>query len=110
MPGAARLRNALMGVEVALALVVLLAAALFWRSFSETRDADPGFRREGVLLAELRLHRPQRRRAGCARVFAARLLERLRALPGVEAAAIASAVPLDIHGLPLRSFTLEGRA
>ena len=40
-----------MGVEVALALAVLLAAALFWRSFSETRDADPGFKREGVLLA-----------------------------------------------------------
>jgi hypothetical protein len=38
------------------------------------------------------------------------LIERLRALPGVEAASIASSVPLDIHGMPMRSFTLEGRA
>ena len=45
-----------------------------------------------------------------ARDFANRLLVRLRTLPGVEAAAIASQVPLDIHGLSLRGFTLEGRA
>jgi ABC-type antimicrobial peptide transport system permease subunit len=47
--------------------------------------------------------------SAAARRFAARLLEQLRALPGVESAAIATSVPLDIHGLPLRSFTLEGR-
>ena len=49
--GRSAMRNALMAVQVALALVVLMAAALFLRSFSETRDTDPGFRREGVLLA-----------------------------------------------------------
>ena len=32
-------------------MVVLVAAALFYRSFRETRDMDPGFKREGVLLA-----------------------------------------------------------
>jgi ABC-type antimicrobial peptide transport system permease subunit len=35
---------------------------------------------------------------------------RLRAAPGVDAVAIASNVPLDIHGMPTRFFTLEGRA
>ena len=44
------------------------------------------------------------------RDFAARLLERLRALPGVGRGGDRAAVPLDIHGLPLRAFTLEGRA
>lgn len=107
--GRSGLRNALMGVEVALALVVLVAAALFLRSFSETRDIDPGFRREGVLLAAYDLT-GRNTSAAFSRDFARRLLEGLRALPSVEAAAIASAVPLDIHGLPLRSFTLEGRA
>jgi len=34
----------------------------------------------------------------------------LRTVPGIEAVALASNVPLDLHGLPLRSFTLEGRA
>ena len=98
-----------MAVEVALALVVLMAAALFVRSFSDTRDTDPGFRREGVLLAAYDLYGRNLSDAA-ARDFTGRLLERLRALPGVEAAAIASQVPLDIHGLPLRAFTLEGRA
>jgi predicted permease len=49
--GKSALRNTLMGIEVGLALVVLVVAALFLRSFSETRDTDPGFKREGVLLA-----------------------------------------------------------
>ena len=103
------MRNALMAIEVALALVVLMAAALFVRSFSDTRDTDPGFRREGVLLAEYDLSGRNVNNAA-ARDFTSRLLARLRTLPGVESAAIAASVPLDIHGLPLRSFTLEGRA
>jgi len=107
--GRSGMRSALMGVEVGLALVVLMSAALFIRSFSETRDTDPGFRREGVLLAAYDLT-GRNVDASFSRDFAARLLRRLRSLPGVEEAAIASSVPLDIHGLPLRSFTLEGRA
>ena len=104
-----RLRNALIGTEVALALIVLVVAAMFFRSFAETRDIDPGFRREGVLLAAYDLTgRNADDRAE--REFAARLLARLGATPGVEAAAIATSVPLDIHGLPLRSFRVEGRA
>jgi predicted permease len=107
--GRSAARNLLMGVEVGLALVVLLAAAMFWRSFSDTRETDPGFRREGVLLANYDFT-GRNADGGTAREFAGRLLERLRALPGVESAAIASSVPLDIHGLPSRVFTLEGRA
>ena len=103
------MRNGLMAVEVALALIVLMAAALFVRNFSDTLDSDPGFRREGVLLAEYDLSGRNLNDAA-ARDFANRLLVRLRTLPGVDAAAIASQVPLDIHGLSLRGFTLEGRA
>jgi predicted permease len=104
-----RLRHALMAGEVALALVVLMAAALLLRSFAETRDTDPGFRREGVLLAAYDLS-GRHYAPPATRSFAARMLQRVRAIPGVESAAIATAVPLDIHGLPLRAFTLEGRA
>ncbi len=107
--GRSPMRNWLMAIEVALALVVLMTAALFVRSFSDTRDTDPGFRREGVLLAAYDLSGRNVSDAAV-RDFANRLLGRLRALPGVESAAIANAVPLDIHGLPLRAFTLEGRA
>jgi predicted permease len=104
-----RLRNTLMGAQVALALVVLVVAGLFFRSFRETQNTDPGFRRDGVLLAAYDLT-GRSADAASSRAFAARLLERLRALPAVEGAAIASSVPLDFHGTPMTSFTVEGHA
>jgi predicted permease len=107
--GRSRLRHVLMGAEVGLAMLVLIAAGLFLRSFRESRDTDPGFRREGVLLAAYDFTGRNLGEAG-AREFARRLLERIRALPDVESAAVATSVPLDIHGLPLRSFSVEGRA
>ena len=107
--GKSGLRNVLMGAEVGLALVVLLAAALFLRSFTETREADPGFKREGVLLAAYDFA-GRTVDGGFARDFADRVLDRVRALPEVESAAIALSMPLDIHGLPMRPFSLEGRA
>jgi putative ABC transport system permease protein len=103
------MRHTLMAVEVALAIVVLVAAGLFFQSFIDTRDTDPGFRRDGVLLASYDLS-GRRTDSSAARLFATRVLERLHTVPAVEAVAIASAVPLDIHGMPTRSFTLEGRA
>src|ERR671933_599825 len=101
--GRGGLRSVLVAAEVALALVVLVVAARFLTSFGETRDADPGFRREGVLLATYDLTGRVTSR-DAERAFAAALLGRLRALPGVQSAAIATSVPLDIHGLPLRPF------
>ncbi len=104
-----RLRNALMAVETALALVALLVAGLFFQSFLEARTADPGFRRDGMLLAEYDLT-ARTRDAAAARAFARRLLDRLRALPGADGAALATSVPLDIHGMASGTFTIEGRA
>jgi predicted permease len=106
--GRSRLRNALMGVEVGLALLVLVAAGMFLRRFSETRDLDPGFRTDVQLAAYDFAGRPVS--GNDAREFAARLLAALAAHPSVEAAGIAMSVPLDIHGLPVRAFALEGRA
>ena len=108
-PPRSRLRNTLMAVEVALAVTVLVAAGMFLRNFMATRNEDPGFRRQGVLLAGYDLSGRKVTDAST-RLFAASLLDRLNATPGVDAAAVASAVPLDIHGLPMRAFTLEGRA
>jgi predicted permease len=107
--GRSPVRNSLMAVEVGLALVVLLAAAIFLRAFGDARDADPGFRREGVLLVAYDLTGKNMNWAAT-RDFTRRLLDRVHALPAVESAAIAAAVPLDIHGLPMRTFTVEGRA
>jgi putative ABC transport system permease protein len=103
------LRHTLMAVQVALALVVLIVGGLFVQSFLDTRHTDPGFRRDGVLLASYDFS-GRERDARRARTFADSLLDRLRARPAIEAAAITSAVPLDIHGLPSRAFTIDGRA
>jgi len=104
-----RVRLVLMATEVALAVVVLVIAGSFMRSFMETRTEQTGFRRDGILLAAYDLT-GRRRGDESARLFAERLVERLQSVPSVSGVAIASAVPLDIHGLPTRFFTLEGRA
>ncbi|MDQ3170065.1 MAG: ADOP family duplicated permease [Acidobacteriota bacterium] len=103
-----RLRSVLMGVQVALAITVLIAASVFLRSFLQTRSTDPGFEREGVLLAAYDLA-GRNKNAAAARQFTDRLLAGLRATPTIESAAISASMPLDIHGLPARVFTLEGR-
>jgi predicted permease len=107
-PRRSRLRHALMGAEVALAVMVLVAAGIFLRNFMATQHEDPGFTRDGVLLAGYDLSvRPTTESS--ARLFAATVLDRLNRTPGIEHAAIAAAVPLDIHGLPRRTFSVEGR-
>jgi predicted permease len=107
-PPRSRARKVLMGVEVGLAMVVLIAAALFLQSFRSASQTDPRFRPEGVLLAAYDLSGRNPDDAS-EREFAARLLERLRSLPDVEAAAIATNVPVDLHGIPRRPFTVQGR-
>lgn len=101
------LRQTLMGLQVALALLVLVVAGLFFQRFHEA-DSDPGFRAEGVLLAAYDLT-GRGTDAAANRQFAARVIAALRVVPGVESVALAASVPLDIHGLPSRGFVLEGR-
>lgn len=107
--GRSAIRDGLMALQCGLALLVLVVAGLFFQSFVETRETDPGFRTEGLLLATYDL-------SGTVttdeypRQFAIDLLDRLRRVPAVESVALANAMPLDIHGLPMRGFTLEGRA
>jgi predicted permease len=103
------LRHALMAVEVALAIIVLVTAGLFLRTFQQSQDTDPGFGVQGVLLAAYDLA-GRNVSLGDARIFADRVLAQLRALPDVESAALSVSIPLDIHGLPSRAFVLEGRA
>ena len=95
-------RKVLMGAEVGLAMVVLIAAALFMQNFRAASQADPRFRPDGVLLTSYDLSGRNPDDAS-EREFAARLLERLRALPDVEAAAIATNVPLTSSKLAMMS-------
>ena len=106
--GRSGLRHGLMAAQVALAVVVLVVAGLFIRSFAETRTTDPGFLRDGVLLASFDLSGRPSANTG-SRTTATRILETLSQVPGVEGVAVSSSVPLDIHGLPGRAFTVDGR-
>jgi len=101
-------RDGLMALQCGLALLVLVVAGLFFQSFVDTRDTNPGFRTEGLLLATYDLSGTVTTEE-YPRQFATQLLDRLRRVPAVESVALANAMPLDIHGLPLRGFTLEGR-
>jgi len=90
-----RLRQLLAAGQIALALMLLLAAGLLGRSFLRLRSVNPGFESGGVITAVVDL--PSARYAKPADVtrFFDRTLDGLRAIPGVKAAAMASVVPLN---------------
>ena len=91
------LRRALAASQVSLSLVLLAGALLFTRSLYKLLTQNLGFREGGVLVAELdfvRLKLPVERRLE----FKRQLLERLRAISGVEAAAEAGIIPVSGSG------------
>jgi predicted permease len=91
------LRRALVVTQVALSLVLVVGALLFSRSLAKLLAADVGFRQEGVLIAQVdssRLNLPNESRLA----FKRDLLERVRAVPGVSAAALTDIVPLSGSG------------
>jgi predicted permease len=90
-------RGALVVSQVALSLVLLFTALLFTESLRNLLTDDPGFQAKGVLIAWLdftRLQIPLDRRA----VFQRELLDRIRAIPGVDVAADTDIVPLSGEG------------
>jgi predicted permease len=89
-----RLQGGLVVGQVALALVLLVGSGLMARSFAAIRSVDPGFQAEGRLTFTVSLPSAEYPDVEDARVFYRALTERLRAVPGVEGAAIASAMPL----------------
>lgn len=93
-PRAHRLRNALVVIEVALALVLLVGAGLMMRSFLELRCIDPGFDHRDVLT--FRTGWPAdmfRANPDAPRRFFATLPQKLAELPGVESAALTLSLP-----------------
>ena len=94
-PGAAqhRMRRALVIAEVALAFVLVVTGGLLLRSFSSLLRLEPGFHPEHVLTAVVNLPQARYRDTAAAAAFFDRLLERVRALPGVRAAGLGSDLP-----------------
>ena len=101
-------RDALVGIEVALSLVLLIASGLMLKSFARLRSVDAGFSAERVLtmrfsLPEVRYANDQQRAA-----FFETLVSRVKTLPGVTAAGVVSVLPLAGH-FSDTTFTIVGR-
>jgi len=105
-PGASRSRNALVSVQVAIACILLVSAALLVQSIGRALNADLGFSTHEALLASVDL--PSTWTADKGKAFYQEALERVSALPGVEDAAWTAALPLS--GRSRRGFKPEGYA
>ncbi len=88
-----RLRGLLVVTEVALALVLLTGAGLMVKGFRHLVNTKPGYDRRNVLTFHVALPESKYRDESQVREFYDQLVERLGALPGVEAAAAASNLP-----------------
>jgi predicted permease len=90
-----RLRNALIVAQVALSLVLLICAGLIVRSLQQAQSLNPGFNpNQAVMLSfDLGLQGYDKARG---QAFHQQALERVRALPGVSAAALADYLPLTL--------------
>jgi putative ABC transport system permease protein len=88
-----RLRGLLVVTEVALALVLLTGAGLMVKGFRHLVNTNPGYDRQSVLTFQIALPESKYRDESQVRALYDQLVERLGALPGVEAAAAASSLP-----------------
>ncbi len=102
-------RKIVVGLEVALAYVLLIGSGLMVRSFLELQRIDPGFRPHGLLTLQVQsdrfLQKPEERA-----VATRQLQERLRAIPGVQSVTAASPFPLTGGFSPIRWGTEEALA
>jgi predicted permease len=102
-----RLRSLLVVSEVALALVAVIGAGLFARSFQLARQIHPGFDPRQVLVSHLYLSTagypaPERK------LFCQRLRERVESQPGIVGAGYADFIPLGFGGGPWEDLQIEG--
>lgn len=94
-------RKIVVGVEVALAYVLLIGLGLMVRSFMDLQRIDPGFRPQGLLTFQVAtdrvLQKPEERA-----VATRQLEERLRAIPGIQSVTASTPFPLTGGYSPIR--------
>ncbi len=101
--------RALVAAEIALSIVLLIAASLLIRSFVQLQSIPPGFNSASTLTMELTMSGQKYAAAPAVFETYRRLWERLEQLPGVEAAGGVSALPLS-QMMSWGPITVEGRA
>ena len=93
-----RARQALVIIDLAVALVLLVGAGLMLKSVGRLVSVDPGFNSERVLTAQFSLIGEAYREDAPVYAFIERVIGQVRALPGVEAAAAAGQIPMGGNG------------
>jgi len=106
--GRHRLRSALVVVEVALSLMLLVGAGLLIKNFWQLLNVDPGFNPQNLLSVEVSLTNERYAEAPQRSAFYQQLLERVSALPGVQSAAIVNHQPFSGRR-GINVFKIEGR-
>lgn len=106
--GVHQLRGTLVLAEVALALVLLVAAGLLIRSFDKLSQVNPGFDSHSVISARLVLPRVRYAEEARQLAFYDQVVQNVRAMPGVRSVALTSDAPLNGGGDYL-SFGIAGR-
>jgi putative ABC transport system permease protein len=101
------LRSSLVVLEVALSLVLLVGAGLFFRSFIALFKTDPGFNPDNVLTMSLILSPDKYKEEPPIAAFYADLVERVKAKPGVASAAVVNYLPLGSSNSS-ETFLVEG--
>ena len=102
-----RLRRGLVAAQVALSTILLVGAGLCIRSLVMAQKMTPGFDPNGIIVGWLDLV-PANYTAEQGSAFYSRVLDRVRALPGVESVSLARRIPLSFLGLGGSSVTVEG--
>ncbi len=103
-----RLRGLLVVTEIALSLVLLIGAGLLIRSFVRLRNVDVGFNPAGLLTLRVEMSESKAQDLARRVSFYQAVLERVQALPGVEAAGVVNAAPIITPGIR-NSLVLEDK-
>jgi putative ABC transport system permease protein len=104
-----RLRGLLVTAEVAVSLVLLIAAGLLINSFLRLRNTDPGFRVDHLLTMKVELPYPKYEQAQRRNEFFNNVVQRVQSIAGVRSAAVTVNLPLYRQGNSI-SIQIAGRS
>jgi predicted permease len=93
-----RFRSSLVIAEVTASVVLLVGAGLLIRALWRVQQVDPGFRPEGVLTLRTALPQPKYATVRARHDYYVRVLDEVRALPGVSHAGFISGLPMVMRG------------
>jgi putative ABC transport system permease protein len=97
-------RNLFVGAQVAVAFVLLVGGGLLVRSFQRVMSVETGFESEGLIAAYLPLPMERNPDAATVTLYVDRILDEVRATPGIRDAAVTTGLPLRGwgDGMPFR--------